>query len=158
MVLLPAALMVSTIRFRSFKTFDLQSRRPYTVVLLIAAGIALIAVEPSVVLVVLAYAYLASAFIGMAITRVRHRGERPGQAASPHAVAIDPPARDAERSIEAQRRLLVTWLRCRGSVSVTVVPAPRSLATRIVPPFSSTFRFAIVSPSPVPVAFVEKYG
>jgi CDP-diacylglycerol--serine O-phosphatidyltransferase len=95
LVLLPAGLMVSTIRFRSFKTFDLQSRRPYTVVLLIAAGIALLAVEPSVVLVVLAYVYLASAFIGMAITRVRHRGDRPGQTASPHAVPIDPPARDA---------------------------------------------------------------
>ena len=95
MVLVPAALMVSTIRFRSFKTFDLQSRRPYTVVLLIAVGIALIAMEPRVVLVVLAYSYLASAFVGMAITRVRHRGERPGRELSPHSVAIDPPARDA---------------------------------------------------------------
>jgi CDP-diacylglycerol--serine O-phosphatidyltransferase len=95
MVLTPAALMVSTIRFRSFKTFDLQSRRPYTVILLIAGGIALIAMEPRVVLVVLAYSYLASAFIGMAITRVRRRGERPGHDASPHTVAIDPPSRDA---------------------------------------------------------------
>jgi hypothetical protein len=47
------------------------------------------------VLVVLAYSYLASAFIGMAISRLRHRGEQPGRDASPHAVAIDPPARDA---------------------------------------------------------------
>ena len=38
MVLVPAVLMVSTIRFRSFKTIDLQIRRPYTVLLLIAAG------------------------------------------------------------------------------------------------------------------------
>jgi CDP-diacylglycerol--serine O-phosphatidyltransferase len=95
MVLVPAALMVSTIRFRSFKTFDLQSRRPYTVVLLIAAGIALVATHPRIVLVVLAYSYLASAFIGMAITRIRHRGDRPGHDDSPHAVPIDPPARDA---------------------------------------------------------------
>src|SRR5438132_3145546 len=42
MVLVPAILMVSTIRFRSFKTIDLQTRRPYTVLLLIAAGIMLI--------------------------------------------------------------------------------------------------------------------
>ena len=42
MVLVPAVLMVSTIRFRSFKTIDLQSRRPYTVLLLIAGGIVLI--------------------------------------------------------------------------------------------------------------------
>ena len=42
MVLVPALLMVTTIRFRSFKTIDLQARRPYTVLLVIAAGIMLI--------------------------------------------------------------------------------------------------------------------
>src|SRR5881628_32660 len=42
MVLVPAVLMVSTIRFRSFKTFDLRARRPYTVLIFIAAGIVLI--------------------------------------------------------------------------------------------------------------------
>jgi CDP-diacylglycerol--serine O-phosphatidyltransferase len=76
MVLVPAVLMVSTIRFRSFKTIDLRSRRPYTVLLLIAAGIMLINTHPRFVLVLLAYTYLASAFIGMAITRFRRRGGR----------------------------------------------------------------------------------
>jgi CDP-diacylglycerol--serine O-phosphatidyltransferase len=76
MVLVPAVLMVSTIRFRSFKTIDLRTRRPYTVLLLIAAGIMLIATHPRWVLVVLAYSYLASAFVGMAITRFRRRGGR----------------------------------------------------------------------------------
>src|SRR4051812_30033377 len=94
MVLIPAALMVSTIRFRSFKTIDLQSRRSYTVVLLLAAGIALIATHPRIVLVVLAYSYLASAFVGLAVSRIRHRGDRSGKDASPHSVAIDPPVRD----------------------------------------------------------------
>ena len=93
MVLVPAALMVTTIRFRSFKAIDLQSRRSYTVVILLAAGIALIGWHPRVVLVVLAYSYLASAFVGLAISRLR-RGERPAQKTSPHAVPIDPPARD----------------------------------------------------------------
>jgi CDP-diacylglycerol--serine O-phosphatidyltransferase len=93
MVLVPATLMVSTIRFRSFKTIDLQSRRSYTIVLLLAAGIALIATHPRSVLVVLAYVYLASAFIGLAVTRIRQRGDRSAPD-SPHAVAIDPPARD----------------------------------------------------------------
>ncbi|OFV90034.1 MAG: CDP-diacylglycerol--serine O-phosphatidyltransferase [Acidobacteria bacterium RIFCSPLOWO2_12_FULL_65_11] len=74
LVLGPAALMVSTVRFRSFKSFDLKSRRPHTVVVLIAAGIVLIATHPQIVLVVLAYSYLSSAFLGMAITRFRHRG------------------------------------------------------------------------------------
>jgi CDP-diacylglycerol--serine O-phosphatidyltransferase len=94
MVLVPAALMVSTIRFRSFKTFDLQSRRSYTVVILLAAGLALIATYPRIVLVVLAYSYLASAFVGMAVTRFRQRGDHAGQPASPHSVTIDPPRRD----------------------------------------------------------------
>src|SRR5262245_46560951 len=76
MVLVPAMLMVSTIRFRSFKTIDLQSRRPYTVLLLIAAAIVLVATHPRLVLVVLAYSYLASAFIGLAVTKFRHRGGR----------------------------------------------------------------------------------
>ena len=76
MVLMPAVLMVSTIRFRSFKTIDLQTRRPYTVLIFIAAGIALITTHPRFVLVALAYSYLASAFVEMAITRFRHRGGR----------------------------------------------------------------------------------
>jgi CDP-diacylglycerol--serine O-phosphatidyltransferase len=76
-VLIPAALMVSTIRFRSFKTFDLQSRRPYSVLILIAGAIVAIWAHPRAVLVVMAYTYLASAFIGIAITRLRHRDGRP---------------------------------------------------------------------------------
>jgi CDP-diacylglycerol--serine O-phosphatidyltransferase len=76
MVLVPAVLMVSTIRFRSFKTLDLQSRRPYSVLILIAAGIVAVATHPKLVLVVLSYGYLASALIGMGMTRFRRRGGR----------------------------------------------------------------------------------
>jgi CDP-diacylglycerol--serine O-phosphatidyltransferase len=72
MVLIPAVLMVSTIRFRSFKTIDLKMRRPYTVLFLIALGIMAIATHPKIALIVIAYSYLASAFVGMAISRVRH--------------------------------------------------------------------------------------
>jgi CDP-diacylglycerol---serine O-phosphatidyltransferase len=71
LVLVPALLMVSTIRFRSFKTIDLQSRRPYTVLLLIALGIMLIATHPRYVLIAMAYSYLASGFIELLITRIR---------------------------------------------------------------------------------------
>ena len=76
LVLVPAVLMVSTIRFRSFKTIDLQSRRPYTVLIFIAAAIMASATHPRFVLVALAYTYLASAFIGMVITKLRSRGDR----------------------------------------------------------------------------------
>ena len=78
MVIVPAVLMVSTIRFRSFKKFDSQTRRPYTVLIFVAGGIMLIATHPRFMLVAMAYSYLASAFIGMAISRFRSRGGRGG--------------------------------------------------------------------------------
>lgn len=78
LVLVPALLMVSTVRFRSFKTIDLQMRRPYSVLLLIAAGITAIATHPRFVLVAMAYTYLVSAFIGMALSRLRRRGQAHG--------------------------------------------------------------------------------
>lgn len=73
LVLVPALLMVSTIRFQSFKTIDLRARRPYQVLIALAAIIALIATYPHEVLLLMAYGYLASAFIGLAISRFRHR-------------------------------------------------------------------------------------
>jgi CDP-diacylglycerol--serine O-phosphatidyltransferase len=73
MVIVPALTMVSTIRFRSFKTFDLQARRSSAVLVLVAIGLALLAAEPQYVLVALAYTYLASGFIGYAWTRLHRR-------------------------------------------------------------------------------------
>src|SRR5207244_5324523 len=67
MVVVPAVLMVSTIRFRSFKNLDSGSRRPYTVLIFVAAGIMLIATHPRFMLVLISYGYLASAFIGLAL-------------------------------------------------------------------------------------------
>src|SRR5687768_1562106 len=73
MVIVPALTMVSTIRFRSFKTLDLQSRRSPAVLVLVAAGLVLLAAEPQYVLVAMAYTYLASGFIGYAWTRLHRR-------------------------------------------------------------------------------------
>ena len=73
MVIVPALLMVSTIRFRSFKNVDLQSRRGYPVLLLFAAGLALLASHTELVLLVLAYTYLVSPFVEGAWTRLRRR-------------------------------------------------------------------------------------
>jgi len=76
MVIVPALLMVSTVRFRSFKKFDLQARRPYTVLLLVAIGIVLIndvQLLPYMLLTV-SYSYLLSGFIELVVTRFRHRG------------------------------------------------------------------------------------
>jgi CDP-diacylglycerol--serine O-phosphatidyltransferase len=74
MVIVPALLMVSTIRFRSFKTIDLQVRRPYRLLFVIAASLMLVVTHTQLVLIGLAYAYLVSPFIGMAVARFRHRG------------------------------------------------------------------------------------
>jgi CDP-diacylglycerol--serine O-phosphatidyltransferase len=71
MLLTPALLMVSTIRFRSFKTIDLRARRSYQVLIALAALVALVHSYPHEVLLVMAYTYLASAFIGQAVSRVR---------------------------------------------------------------------------------------
>ena len=93
LVLIPALLMVSTIRFRSFKTIDLKMRRPYTVLFLIALGIMAIATHPKIALIVIAYSYLSSAFVGMAISRIRH-----------HRGAATPAAAPADISEAAPRR------------------------------------------------------
>ena len=95
MVLVPAVLMVSTIRFRSFKTIDSRARRPYTVLIFVAAGIVLIATHPQAMLVVIAYSYLASGFIGLALTRLRHRGAASAQAAVEAGQPAPPEHRDS---------------------------------------------------------------
>jgi len=73
LVLVPAFLMVSTIRFRSIKAINMGWRRSYLGLFLAAVGIALIATQPRIALVILAYTYLFSAFLGMAFTRFRRR-------------------------------------------------------------------------------------
>ena len=79
-VLLPAAFMVSRIRFRSFSALTPGRRQSYLTLLVIAGVIAAIAIHPQVVLVVMAYSYLLSGPVGVALSRVRRRGastERP---------------------------------------------------------------------------------
>jgi CDP-diacylglycerol--serine O-phosphatidyltransferase len=75
-VIVPGLLMVTTVRFRSFKTIDLQARRSYKVLAVLAVVIALIQWHPKVVLVILAYSYLISAFVEWLVQRIRHRGQR----------------------------------------------------------------------------------
>jgi phosphatidylserine synthase len=74
-VLIPALLMVSTIRFRSFKTFDIRVRRRYQTLIVMAAGLALLVTYPHQVLLVMSYAYLASAFVDLAVHKLRGRDQ-----------------------------------------------------------------------------------
>ena len=71
MVLVPAVLMVSTIRFRSFKTIDLQSAAALYRPAPVAGGIIADRHASALRAGRMAYSYLASAFVGMAITRFK---------------------------------------------------------------------------------------
>jgi CDP-diacylglycerol--serine O-phosphatidyltransferase len=95
MVVVPALLMVSTVRFRSFKTFDLQSRRSYSALLLIAIGLVLVVAQPEYLFVALAYGYLFSAFVELVWTRSRRRStgsEEHSGDATPQAEGLVPKA------------------------------------------------------------------
>jgi CDP-diacylglycerol--serine O-phosphatidyltransferase len=70
-VLIPAVMMVSTVRYRSFKELDLRSRRSFRVLILISVIIVAIWTHPRGVLLAMSYTYLASGLIGFAWGRFR---------------------------------------------------------------------------------------
>jgi CDP-diacylglycerol---serine O-phosphatidyltransferase len=74
MVLVPAFLMVSTIRFRSVKAIDVGWQRSYLAVLLAAIVLALIASHPRLALVIMSYTYVAFAFLMWGIGKLGRRG------------------------------------------------------------------------------------
>lgn len=84
-VLVPAFLMVSTIRFRSIKAIDVGWRRSYFALFLGAIVIALIASHPRIALVVMAYSYTLWGVTNVVLARVRH--PRPK---TPHPRPTDP--------------------------------------------------------------------
>ncbi len=74
LMLVPAFLMVSTIRFRSFKTIDLHARRSYKLLVPIALGLFAFVTYPRWAVLVLAYGYLLYTIVEMVTTRFRRRG------------------------------------------------------------------------------------
>jgi CDP-diacylglycerol--serine O-phosphatidyltransferase len=82
LTLVPALLMVSTIRFRSFKELDFGYGPRYRVALVVLL-IVVIYAQPALSLVLLAYGYMLSAFVGLAITRWRTRREGAPPATAP---------------------------------------------------------------------------
>jgi CDP-diacylglycerol---serine O-phosphatidyltransferase len=82
LVIVPGLLMVSTVRFYSFKTLDLQSRRAYPVLALLALGFALLSAH-EIMLVVIAYAYMMSGPIMWAWSRLHRRHEEPAGEVTP---------------------------------------------------------------------------
>ena len=83
LVVIPALLMVSTLRFRSFKTIDLGARRRYQVLIPLAVMLAAIVTFPHEVLLGMAYGYLLSGFVDLALHKVRRRDHDPVEAAAP---------------------------------------------------------------------------
>jgi CDP-diacylglycerol--serine O-phosphatidyltransferase len=73
MVLVPAFLMVSTIRFRSIKAIDVGWRRSPSMLFLGAVALALIASHPRLALVVMSYAYVVAAVTAVSYARLRRR-------------------------------------------------------------------------------------
>ena len=81
LLLVPAGLMVSTIKYRSFKTFNLGQRRPASALMLFALLLAAIATYPQWSLVIVSYTYLVSGIIGLAWSRLRPKPvEAPAEA------------------------------------------------------------------------------
>jgi CDP-diacylglycerol--serine O-phosphatidyltransferase len=75
LVLVPALLMVSTVRFRSVKAIDVGWRRSYLALFIVAVALALIASHPRIALVAASYTYVVTALVVWAYTRVRRRPE-----------------------------------------------------------------------------------
>ncbi len=75
-VLVPALLMVSRIRFRSFGALIVQPRRSSVGLLQFALLVAAIAVQPQLVLFLMAYAYLVSGPVGYLVGRAHRASGR----------------------------------------------------------------------------------
>ena len=82
LVVIPALLMVSTLRFRSFKTIDLGERRRYQILIALAAFLALGVTFPHEVLLAMAYGYLASGFVELVLHKLRRREPEPPEPAT----------------------------------------------------------------------------
>ncbi len=86
-----AFLMVSTLRYWSFKTFDLRSRRSYFAMVGIAALLALVATEPAWALLAWSVGYTLSGPVAYVIALLRRKGDGGGApSAEPQASAPEP--------------------------------------------------------------------
>jgi len=89
LVLVPAVLMVSRVRFRGINTVIPEGRRSSLSLLVIAAVIGAIAVHPQVVLVIMSYTYLVSGLAGAGLTQLRRGRSAPAAAGAPTESSAD---------------------------------------------------------------------
>lgn len=90
LLVVAAFLMVSTLRYWSFKTFDLKSRRSYFAMVGIAALLALVATEPAWALLAWSCGYAASGPVAYLIGLLRRKGDG-GSAAGAEKAPVPPP-------------------------------------------------------------------
>jgi CDP-diacylglycerol--serine O-phosphatidyltransferase len=83
LVLVLAGLMVSRLRYRSFKEFNLRSRVPWVMVSLIGAAYFVVAASPQIIGVVLSFAYLLSGLVPRRAPGIRPE-PRPAPAGGGH--------------------------------------------------------------------------
>ncbi len=76
MVVMLAILMISKVRYRSFKNIDLRARQPYSLVAVLAIGFALVANASQTVLLLMAAIYLASGPTEKLWQQLRRRHQR----------------------------------------------------------------------------------
>ena len=166
MVLVPALLMVSTIRFRSFKTIDLRYAALVSRPAADGAGHRRDRHAPADHAGRDRLHLPGVGLIGVGVGPAAVRRGAPTPAprwptTPPVGPRADPPDTIA-RSRSTRRPAPGRVTRPVGvQAAARSSPSSRrraSLATAIVPPFSSTLRRAMVRPRPVPVALVEKYG
>jgi CDP-diacylglycerol--serine O-phosphatidyltransferase len=91
LLIVVALLMVSRVRYRSFKDFDLRNRRSYIYILPLAAMLIAIAVNPRVSLLLFAVLYVLSAPVAYVYNGVR-RQFAPRSDSSPESEVLDGPA------------------------------------------------------------------
>lgn len=75
LLIVGAFLMVSTLRYWSFKTFDLRSRRSYFAMVGVAALLALVATEPAWALLIWSCGYASSGPVAYSIALLRRKGD-----------------------------------------------------------------------------------
>jgi CDP-diacylglycerol--serine O-phosphatidyltransferase len=81
MVVILSGLMVSKIRYRSFKDLDLRARRPHVWIVPVAVIFALIAAHPQLFLLVAAFVYVLSGFVTRRGAHARAAAPDPAKAA-----------------------------------------------------------------------------
>ena len=85
-----ALLMVSNMRYYSFKEFDLHGRVPFVTVLAVVLGFVLIAIEPASVLLIMFGGYAASGVFETLKLRRKRRAERRESKAHPPTTGAPP--------------------------------------------------------------------